>query len=519
MADYDAIVVGAGHNGLTAATVLAKNGLSVLCVEKNSWVGGMAATRELFDGFKHNVGAWALLVFRAEMIKRLELDKYGLELIRPRSSYCSFGEPEDVPLVAYTDTNEMMEHLAKDHGPDALEGLGNVYTYLLKYKEILDKEMFKAPSSIDTLIAEAPDKESREILLQIVYGSVMDVLRKFFPDPNKHRCIQASMCAASIDGTHTGPFTPGNALSMAYHYTMGDAFDFRTPKGGIGALSESIVKALEDHGGKVQLGAPVKRFLINKGKITGVELKSGEKITAEVVLSSLDARATFLGLVGEDHLPSDFIHLVKDIDYRNGYIQVHMTLKEMPEFTGHLAFANESNIRWIMAYIPSPEYLSRCWEQYRNGQVPDDPVSYCAFPSVMDPSLAPAGYYTCTIFSHYFPYNVPKGKLKELSHVMAERTIDKIAQFAPNFRSAIMDKVVLTQQYFESTYGVTGGDFASGLIHPSQMWNRRPVPGYSDYTTPIDNLFMCGSACHPGCGITCVPGYNGAQAVLKSWKK
>jgi phytoene dehydrogenase-like protein len=519
MADYDAIVVGAGHNGLTAATVLAKNGLSVLCVEKNSWVGGMAATRELFDGFKHNVGAWALLVFRAEMIKRLELDKYGLELIHPRSSYCSFGEPEDVPLVAYTDTNEMMERLVQAHGPDALESLGNLYTYLLKYKEILDREMFKAPSSIDTLIAEAPDKESREILLQIVYGSVMDVLRKFFPDPNKHRCIQASMCAASIDGTHTGPFTPGNALSMAYHYTMGDAFDFRTPKGGIGALSQSIVNALEDHGGKVQLGAPVKRFLINKGKITGVELKSGEKITAEVVLSSLDARATFLGLAGEEHLPSDFVHLVKDIDYRNGYIQVHMTLKEMPEFTGHLAFANESNIRWIMAYIPSPEYLSRCWEQYRNGQVPDDPVSYCAFPSVMDPSLAPAGYYTCTIFSHYFPYNVPKGKLKELSHVMAERTIDKIARFAPNFRGAIMDKVVLTQQYFESTYGVTAGDFASGLIHPGQMWNRRPVPGYSDYTTPIQNLFMCGSACHPGCGITCVPGYNSGHEVLKYWQK
>jgi phytoene dehydrogenase-like protein len=137
----------------------------------------------------------------------------------------------------------------------------------------------------------------------------------------------------------------------------------------------------------------------------------------------------------------------------------------------------------------------------------------------MDPSLAPAGYYTCTIFSHYFPYNVPKGKLKELSHVMAERTIDKIARFAPNFRGAIMDKVVLTQQYFESTYGVTAGDFASGLIHPGQMWNRRPVPGYSDYTTPIQNLFMCGSACHPGCGITCVPGYNSGHEVLKHWKK
>jgi len=481
---------------------LAKNGLSVLCLEKNNWVGGQASTRELFDGFKHNVGAWALLIFRAEMVKRLELEKYGLELVRPRSSYCVIGAPEDKPFIGYTDTTEMMEHLANDHGPDALEGMANVYNYLMKYKELSDKDIFKAPSSIDKLIAETPDQETREILLQTVYGSVMDVIRKFFPDPEKHRLILGSLCAASIDGTNTGPFTPGSAISMAYHYTLGDAFDFRTPKGGIGALSDSILRALEDHGGKVRLGASVKRFLINNGKITGVELKSGEKITAEIVLSNLDAYTTFLGLAGEEHLPSDFVNLVKDIEYRNGYVQIHMTLKEMPEFTGHLAFTNESDIRWVMAYIPSAEYLSRCWEQYRKGQVPDDPVAYCCFPSVRDPSLAPSGYHTCTIFAHYFPYN------------MAERMIDKIAQYAPNFRGAIMDKVVLTQQYFESTFNATAGDFCGGLLQPSQMWDRRPVPGYSDYTTPIKNLFMCGSACHPGPGITCVPGYNGAEAAL-----
>jgi phytoene dehydrogenase-like protein len=514
MADYDAIVIGAGHNGLTAASVLAKNGLSVLCLERTNGPGGMAATRELFDGFKHNVGAWALIIFRDEMIKRLELDKYGLELIKPRSSYCSFGDPGDTPLVAYTDLTEMTEHLTNDHGPDALAGLGGVYNFLQKYKELLDTEMFKAPSSIETLIAEAPDAETREILLKTVYGSAMDVLRQFFPDPTKHRCILASLCASAIDGTHTGPFTPGSALSMAYHYTMGDAYDFRTPKGGIGALSEALVRSLEDRGGEVRYGAQVKRLLIDNGKATGVELRSGEKITAKVVLSSLDARSTFLGLVGEDHLPSDFVHRVKDIEYQNGYIQIHMTLRELPEFTGHLAFANEGTTRYIMAYIPSPEYLARCWEQYRHGQVPDEPVAYSAFPSIMDPSLAPDGYYTCTIFSHYFPYDVPQGKHKELSKVMAERAIDQIAKYAPNFRKAIIDRVVLTQQYFEGTFGVTGGDFASGLISPGQMWQKRPVLGWADYRTPIGDLYMCGSACHPGPGITCVPGYNGAHAVL-----
>jgi phytoene dehydrogenase-like protein len=517
--DFDAIVVGAGHNGLTAATVLARNGLSVLCVEKNKWAGGMAATKELFKGFKHNVGAWGMLVFRDEMLKRLELEKYGLKLNRPRSSYCTFGAPEDVPFVGYTDTTEITEHLMKDHGPDALEGLAGLYNFLQKFKAAVDRDLFKEPRPLDRLIAEAPDEETKSIILKVFQGSAIEIIRQFFPDAKRHRIIQGSLCASAIDGTHKGPFTPGSGLSLAYHYTMGDAYDFRTPKGGIGAFSEALVRAFEDRGGKMQYGAPVKRLLIEKGRATGVELKNGERISASIVLSNLDAQATFMGLVGEEQLPSDFVHAVKEIEYQNGYIQVHMTLKEMPEFTGHVAFANQNNIRWIMAYIPSPEHLARCWEQYRQGQVPDEPVAYCGFPSVLDPSLAPQGYYTCTLFSHYFPCHTPPGKHKEMSRLMAERAIDQIARYAPNFQAAIMDKVVLTQQYFESTYGVTGGDFASGLIHPGQMWTNRPVPGWGGYITPIKNLYMCGSACHPGPGITCVPGWNSAHRVLADWAK
>jgi phytoene dehydrogenase-like protein len=517
--DFDAIVVGAGHNGLTAATVLARNGLSVLCVEKNKWAGGMAATKELFKGFKHNVGAWGMLVFRDEMLKRLELEKYGLKLNRPRSSYCTFGAPEDVPFVGYTDTTEITEHLMKDHGPDALEGLAGLYNFLQKFKAAVDRDLFKEPRPLDRLIAEAPDEETKSIILKVFQGSAIEIIRQFFPDAKRHRIIQGSLCASAIDGTHKGPFTPGSGLSLAYHYTMGDAYDFRTPKGGIGAFSEALVRAFEDRGGKMQYGAPVKRLLIEKGRATGVELKNGERISASIVLSNLDAQATFMGLVGEEQLPSDFVHAVKEIEYQNGYIQVHMTLKEMPEFTGHVAFANQNNIRWIMAYIPSPEHLARCWEQYRQGQVPDEPVAYCGFPSVLDPSLAPQGYYTCTLFSHYFPCHTPPGKHKEMSRLMAERAIDQIARYAPNFQAAIMDKVVLNQQYFESTYGVTGGDFASGLIHPGQMWTNRPVPGWGGYITPIKNLYMCGSACHPGPGITCVPGWNSAHRVLADWAK
>jgi phytoene dehydrogenase-like protein len=519
MTDFDAIVIGAGHNGLAAANVLAQRGLRVACLEKTNWPGGQAATKELFDGFKHSVGAWALLVFRDEMLAKLGIDPNELEVIVPRTSYCVFGAPEDKPFVGYTNPAELVQHLMQDHGPDAVQGLAALAEYLAPFKALFDANRFHAPEPIESVIANAPDEKTREALATVFHGSAMDVLRRFFPDPSRHRCIAGSLTASAIDGTHMGPYTPGSALSLAYHYTAGDRYDFRIPKGGIGQLSSLLVRAFEKNGGEIRYKSIVKRLLIEGGRVAGVELTSGERITAKVVLSSLDANATFLRLLGEEHLPAPFVHAVKEIDYRNGYIQLHLTLKELPEFTGPLAFANEGGIRWIMSYIASPDHLSRCWEQYRAGTVPDDPVSYCYLPSMVDPSLAPAGYHSCTIFSHYFPENIPDDRHNEAKKLMADRVIDQIAKRAPNFRGAILDQVVLTHQYFEKTFGATKGDFCQGLLHPGQMWSRRPVPGWSGgYRTPVEGLYMCGAACHPGPGVTCIPGYNGAQEVLRTWQ-
>lgn len=327
--------------------------------------------------------------------------------------------------------------------------------------------------------------------------------------------ILGSFSASAIDGTHGGPYSPGTGLSLAYHYTMGDIYDFRTFKGGIGALSVALESSLTDNGGEVRYKTMVKRFLTDGNKVTGVELRNGEKITSKVVISSLDATTTFVKLAEGISLPDDFSHNVNEIEYKNGYLQIHLTLSELPEFEDHLAFANDNDIRWLMAYIRSPEHLQQCWEEYERGEVPSDPVSYCVISSLMDPTLVTGPGYACTIFSHYFPYKYPNGTHNEYRDLMADRCIEKIAQYAPNFRDSITGKAVLTHKYFESKFGVTGGDFTHGLIQPSQWWDNRPVKGYSNYRTPLDNLYMCGSSTHPGPGVTCIPGYNAANAVLK----
>lgn len=519
MADYDAIVVGAGHNGLSAGTILAKEGLKVLVLEKQRNVGGMAATQEFFKGFKHNVGAWALMVHRDDILEALEIHKYGFDVIEPKISICNFGTPGEKPYLVYNDSNRLMEHLREDHGEDAVEALGNLYEMLSIFGQAWDTMRRGAPKSIGNMIESMPTANAKDVVMRILFGTCVDLINECFPDPTRHKNIQGSLATMGIDGTGLGPYCPGTAFSLAYHFVApGVGNYYKLVKGGTGNLSEALRKSFEANGGEVRLATAVKNILIENGKAAGVELRNGEKITSKVVLCSLDARATFIGLVGEDNLPSDFTQMVKRIKYRNPYLEIHVTLKEPPEFDGNdLAVANDPHTLAI-AYIPSPEHLERCYDDYKWGRIPEDVYSAFYIPSRVDDSLAPPGYHTATFFSQYFPLTAPRDTHDRLKEEMADRVIEKMNLFAPNLKDAITDRVVFTPMHYEKMFGATEGDYASGLQLPEQMFDSRPVTGWSGYDTPIANLFMCGAACHPGPGVTCTPGFNSANEVLKQWK-
>lgn len=517
MSDYDVIIVGAGHNGLTAAVELQRAGKSVLVLEKNAAPGGQAATRELFEGYKHSVGAWALLIFREELIEYLELDQEGFELIRPESSFTVFGDESQTPFIGYTDPIDLANHLAEDHGFDALDGFNGLGSLFSSFKTTFEKYMHAKPPSLEQIIAMEPDETIRSALSKISYGSAVEIIREFFPDASQHGCIQGSLCASAIDGTHMGPYTKGSGLSMAYHYTAGDTYDFKIPKGGIGTVSSSLMKVFERYGGEVRFKSIVDALLIEDGAVTGVRTKDGEEIRASAVVSTLDSKTTFGHLCKRDVLPTDFANAVDDIEYANGYIQVHMTIRRLPTFRKQLEFVNGTVQSWLVAYIKGPDQLHRAWQQSRAGQVADDPAVYTYFPSQLDPSLAPGdGTHTCTMFSHYFPTDIPAGKLSEMKKRMVDRMITAMEQVIPDFRELIIEQAVFTQQYFENVFNATQGDFSLGLMHPGQMFGDRPVPGWDGgHETPLENLFMAGGACHPGPGVTCIPGLNGARVVLE----
>lgn len=524
MTDYDVIIVGAGHNGLTVAVELSRAGQKVLVLEKTALPGGMACTKEIFPGYKHSVGAWAMLVLKEKMVEYLEIDKEGFELIRPESSFTVFGNENDPLIIGYCDPIDLANHMVEDHGFEAMQGFQDLAQYFTIWKEMFDSYADQPnPPTMEKIISDTQYPETRAALMTLSYSSAMEVLRKFFPNEGECGTILASLCASAIDGTHFGPYSKGSALSLSYHYCAGDTYDFKIPKGGMGNFSAAIAKVAERYGSEIRHKTPIEQFIIEENPegngVTGVRLKDGEVITAKKVISTLDAHSTFIRLGDRFKLPGDFARAIDDIDYQMGYMQIHLTLKELPTLTKQLASINGTMQSWLLAYLPSPEHLHDAWIQYKDDIVPDSPAVYCYFPSMLDPTLAPEGSHTCTLFSHYFPANTPKGEHKAMKNEMAERMLNCIEDVAPGFKGSIMDQAVFTQHYFESNYGVTKGDFSQGLMHPDQFFGNRPVPGWvaqdkSGYETPLVNLFTAGGGNHPGTGVTCLPGLYGARVVL-----
>jgi phytoene dehydrogenase-like protein len=525
MPDYDAIVIGAGHNGLAAASVLAKEGQRVLTLEKNRYVGGMAATVEIFEGFKFDIAAGTLFPLSRQVVDDLELEKCGLEFVDAPKDVAvgaiGVGTPGDKSLIVYSDAGQMMKHMLEDHGEGAVQGMMALRDFCTTAGESIDRfNALRRPKSLGAIIDAAPTLQAKDMMRIAFFGSAMDLINVFFPDPDKHRVIRGQLAFAAVQSASMGPYSPGTALCLVYTLASlsGDEAYGRHVRGGMGRIMEGLQKSIEAKGGEVRLGSPVKKVSVKNGTAVGVELQSGEAIPASVVLSNLDPYATFIGMVGEDNLPSDFVHGVKRINFNNTYLQIHAALREPPRLGGDYAFANEAGAGYLgdLSMFHSPEHLERSWDACKWGRVPEDPVFTCVFPSRGDDSLAPAGCHTAYIFAYYFPVAAPREQHGRLKNEMADKVIDKITRYAPNFRDAIVNLAVFAPYHYESMFGCTNGDFTHGLIRPEQMCDFRPVVGWSRYKTPVENLYLCGAGCHPGPGVTFLPGYNSAHEVLKS---
>jgi len=518
MREVDAVIVGAGHNGLAAAAVLAKRSLRVVCLEKNHYAGGMAGTREILTGCRNDVGASLLFPLAPGLMEELELARHGVELIDLPVMSCTLSGPADPPVVFYSSPLRLALGIWRRFGTGALLGFARLLAFTRQPAKAMARyEACSEPRDLEEILAAAPNHRARARLELAFRGSAMDLIDRFFPDRERHRPLRALLAFAAVQSTYLGPYSKGSAFCLVYTLSPSDAGGLmKRVRGGMGSLSEALQRSIEAKGGEVRLGASVRRILVEDGRAVGVELRGGEQIRARAVLSNLDKPATFFGLVGEEHLPAETAERIRGIDQRGAYVHLLFKLKGLPRYGPPLEHLNADPFtRFNMSLFADPDDLQASFEACRRGELPRNPPAALQIPTVVDPTLAPDGYHIGTSYGFYFPCEAPKQSRGKLRDEMAERIIDRIGEVYPGFRALIVESAVFSSDHFATMQGATGGDFTQGLIHPDQMLGARALVPGSAHRTPIPGLYLCGASCHPGPGVTFLPGYGCAIEVAR----
>jgi phytoene dehydrogenase-like protein len=514
MGDFDAIVVGAGHNGLTAAAVMARGGLRVLCLEKNHFIGGMATTTELARGYRFELAGSIQFPLPNEIYDDLGFS--DCPIYEPEMQSASIGAAGESPLFLYSNPERLFEHLSEELGLDAVMGMAEVAGWAEAPARAIGRfDVRQPPRSLDEMWACAANEQEREAIRMAMFGSVMDVVDRFLPDRQKHAQVRSMLCFLAVNSTYRGPATPGSALCLAFALASPGEATMSKVRGGIGTMSDHLAALFAAHGGELRRHVKVSQILVTEGQVTGVVLGDGEVVTAPVVVSNLDPTATFTQLLDRDSLPEAFARRVDAIDHRAAYFQIHFALNGLPEYTGPYDVLNQGEGRQNVTFFGTAEQMQSDFEGCVRGVVPEVPSFNLAIPSLRDPSLAPPGKHVASAFAFYFPIGADRAEQSRLRDEMAARMVDRITTFAPNFPDLIDRQFNYPAYTYELMFGCTEGDFTHGLLQPEFMGPFRPGPqGWADNPVPIDGLYLCGAGCHGGPGVTFIPGYNCGYAVL-----
>ncbi|MGV0851952.1 phytoene desaturase family protein [Mycolicibacterium phlei] len=513
---YDAIVIGAGHNGLTAAVLLQKAGLRTLCLDAKLYAGGMASTVELFDGFNFEIAGSVQIPTSAVVSRELGLDQLpAVELDVMSVSLRGVG---DEPLVYYTDPMKLLTHINEVHGAEAVNGMAGLMAWCQAPTRALGRfEAGSPPKTLDEMYACATNEFERSSITDMLFGSVTDVLDRYLPDREKNGALRGMLALLACNTTYRGPETPGTAAALAYGFAVPDenALLVKKLQGGIGALTTHLSDTFTGDGGQIRLRSTVAEITVADGRVTGVRLEDGTALSAPVVVSAIAPDVTVTRLLDPAAVPAAMRDRFSRLDHRGSYLQMHFALDGIPEFAAPYELLNDPAMQSNIGIFSTPEELQQQWEDCRRGIVPADPSIALQIPSVNDPGLAPPGKHAASAFSLWFPIEEGAKTYGEMKVEMGRRVIEKINRLAPNFESLILRHTTFTPKHMGTMFGAPGGDYCHGLIHPDQIGPNRPgSKGYVDQPIPIDGLYLGSAGCHGGPGITFIPGYNAAKQAL-----
>ncbi|MGD9619600.1 MAG: phytoene desaturase family protein [Mycolicibacterium sp.] len=516
MTQFDAIVVGAGHNGLTAAALMQRAGLRTLCLDAKLYAGGMASTVELFDGYRFEIAGSVQVPTSAVVSHDLGLDELPtLDLEVMSVQLRGVG---DDPVIYYTDPMKLLTHLNEVHGAEAVNGMAGLMAWCQAPTRALGRfDAARPPKTLDEMYACATNEFERQAITDMLFGSVSDVLDRYLPEREKHGALRGMLAFLAVNTTYRGPATPGSAAALAFGLAVPDenATLIKKFRGGMGAVTEHLLRMFEAAGGELRLRSKVAEIMVNEGTVVGVQLEDGSTLNAPVVVSAIAPDSTVNGLIDPGAVPPGTRERFAHIDHRGSYLQMHFALDGAPTFAEPYAVLNDPAYQSAIGLFSTPEELQQQWEDSRRGIVPADPAIALQIPSANDPGLAPPGKHAASAFSLWFPIQQNEQSYGDMKVQMGRRVIDKITRLAPDFEGLILRHTTFTPKHMGTMFSAPGGDYCHGLIHPEQMGPNRPGPkGYSDDPLPIDGLYLASAGCHGGPGITFIPGYNAAQQVF-----
>ncbi len=526
--DFDALVVGAGHNGLTCAAYLARAGLRVCVLERRDVIGGACVTEELWPGRRVSRASYVVSMLQPKVVKELELHRFGYEAIPLDPAFGTIAG-DGRALFTFTDSAATQASL-RAHSPHdaaaypAFEELlercaGFLRPLMLRPPPALGS---KRPGDLFSLLREAgraAGMSRRDLLalFRVMTMSVGDLLDEHFESD----VLKGAFASTGVVGVWAGPRTPGTAYNLLHH-ALGELNGigglWGHVKGGMGGISNAIARSGEASGAVIRTGAGVASVDVTGGRVTGVTLSSGEQLRAPLVVSGAHPRTTVLDMVGPEHFPEEVVTDMRRFRSRGGSVKVNWILSEPPSFEGVSEEDGRQLLHTSLALCPSIDYLERAWQDAVRGVPAEGPYVEVEVPTSVDPSLTDDGTTVMTMFTQYGPWREEDWGEGE-REAYAQRCLDIVARHAPNVRDAVIDHEVLAPPDLERIFGLQGGSIFQGEQGLEQMAFMRPAPMLAQYATPVDGLYLCGAGTHPGGGVMAACGHNAAQRILKDRRR
>lgn len=558
---YDAIVIGAGHNGLIAACYLARAGRRVLVLERRELVGGACVTEDVWPGYRVSTAAYLCSLLHPRIIQELELERHGLEIYRRETAgFAPF--PDGRSFSLYPNANRTRRELEAfcRKTPEDVAAYFAFEADVERAASIIEPFMMREPPTTEEVRAAFAEEGADQLYDQFVAGSVRALLDARF----KSEGLKVVLATDGLIGTYGGPSTPGTAYVLLHHYlgrALGERGAWGYVRGGMGRITQALAEVLQEAGGDIRTNARVLQILREDGRAAGVVLEDGEELLAPAILSNADPYHTFTELLPQQLFQAEppasitqiprmspiFVDSVVAADdavaltlspahsltpsppsppswlflktHGGASVKINLAVTELPRFACLPERArNEAGPEHLgtIHLCPDMDHLERAWDEARQGIPSTEPMIEMYLQTATDPSLAPPGRHILSLFVQYFPYNLRAGlDLDEERERFADRVIEIIGRYAPNVPASIEYKQILTPRDLEQRFGLTGGHIFHGDLLPPTLWSDRPAPGFVGARTPLPGLYLCGSGAHPGGCVLGAPGYNAAQVILQ----